>query len=666
MSIKKKIYNILVAKKQPIRRKYVKYKAEGNPPLKRAVYLFRLNCSYYLFGDKKLSGYGKSSAKPYASGSESSLRFEETPEALAEKLANFDVISFDIFDTLIYRPFAKPTDLFFLAGAKTNLLNFAETREYCERKARELKFSACQSYEIDIDDIYEYMEKYAGAAFCSAKEEELNTELELCFANPYMKKVWRLLREKNKRVVVTSDMYLKKEFLEKLLRKNGFDGFEKLFVSNEEGCSKYDGGLYETVKKYAGGGKIAHIGDNVHSDIKKSREHSLTPFQCHNPNTFGSRFRPDNMSKIIGSAYCGLVNAKLHNGSAKYPMLYEYGYAFSGIFVLGFCQFIKKIKRETSADKILFLARDGDLPKKVYDCLYPEDNTEYFLWSRSAATKLCFEENLLDFCCRFVYYKSDGQKTADEIFKEMELPELSEDFPQKEMIVNDKNCRLIYEYLADNKERAMKLYQPLFEGARKYLKEKIGESKKVLAIDVGWAGSGGAAIALLARKWGLPADIIGVIGCANDSFTEQPDASESFMQTGKLYSYCYSQSHNRDKYLSHDSAAGHNIFFEMLLGSAAPSLKGFDEGGQPVFSKKEKNNDETVELIHSGALDFISDYTNTFKNYPYMLTNISGSDAYAPFQFACETCPEYFRAVLGNCSFNTGVGTEEKSVASQI
>lgn len=36
--------------------------------------------------------------------------------AYVDKLKEYDVVSFDVFDTLIFRPFSVPTDLFSLVG----------------------------------------------------------------------------------------------------------------------------------------------------------------------------------------------------------------------------------------------------------------------------------------------------------------------------------------------------------------------------------------------------------------------------------------------------------------------------------------------------------------------------------------------------------------------
>lgn len=663
MSFKKRVYDILVAKQPPIRRRYVRYKEQGKSPAARAVYLFQLNFSYYVLGDHELSRYGQSNAKPYCKGAESELSVRETPEDFAARLAGFEAVSFDIFDTLIYRPFSRPVDLFHIVGAETGLLNFAELRQYCERKSREKRFGENGTHEVTLDDIYQYMEDYAGSSFAAAKEKELVAEMSLCFANPYMKRVWNILRVRGTRLVVTSDMYLDREFLERLLRKNGFEGFERVFVSNERGASKYRGGLYETVKNYLQCNKIAHIGDNTHSDIEMSKKHGLTPFLCPNPNTVGNAYRPAEMSRMVGSAYCGLVNARLHSGLEKYSMLYEYGYAYSGIFALGFCRCIHGIAERRGADKVLFLARDGDLLKRVYNKLYPECPTEYFLWSRLAATKLCFEENTADFIRRFVYHKCGDGLTAEELLRQMELSEL--DYPDKSGIVTDKNYKKLARFIIANREKIGELYKPLNDGARRYFGETLDGCGRVLAVDIGWAGSGGAAISQLAEKWEFDCEVIGVIGCANDSSTEQPDCSEALLQSGKMYAYCYSQSHNRDLYNAHDAARGHNIFFEMLLGSETPSLKGFNADGTPIFAEPELGNAAVVKQIHAGALDFIADYTARFADYPYML-DISGSDAYAPFGAAVRAGGKYFKAVLGECTFNTGVGTKEEKIGKQV
>lgn len=665
VSVKKKLYGVLIGKRPVIRQAYVKYKGNGKSAVKKGFFLLKLYFYYYILGDKRLSRISEKRKKLCCKSSESELSLCETPENFAERLCSFDAVSFDIFDTLIYRPFSQPADLFYIAGAEAELLDFSEIRQYSEKNAREKKLEKDGNTEINLDDIYDYMEQYAGSIYSRAKDRELEAEYNLCFANPYMKRVWEILTEKNIPIVITSDMYLKSDFLEKLLQKNGFSGYKKLFVSNEYGCSKNNGELYEAVKSFLKNKNIAHIGDNIYSDYEKCKERGITPFICKNPNTEGNPYRPDCFSAIIGSAYSGIVNAKYHSGLNLYPTLYEYGYGYSGIFVLGYCNFIRKIQLETGADKVLFLARDGELLHKVYKKLYPNADTEYFLWSRLTAAKLSFNENTLDFIRRFIYHKNRDNFSAREILEQMDLGELHNKCPLKDTVINNKNYKLLAKFIIDNKEQINKHYEPLNIGARKYFEDKLTNCRKALAVDVGWAGSGAVSISQLCRKWKICTEIIGVNGGTNDSFSEHPNSSESLLQSGKLYSYCFSQGHNRDIYLSHDSSSGHNIFFEMLLGSETPSLSGFDIDGKPIFTENEADNPKTAALIHKGAEDFCDDWLSRFKNYPYML-NISGNDAYAPFMYAIKDGGSYFSYALGNCSFNIGVGTKEKKIKAQI
>ena len=45
-------------------------------------------------------------------------------ELFKQKIFTNDVISFDIFDTLVLRPFCRPTDLFYLLESKNGIPNY--------------------------------------------------------------------------------------------------------------------------------------------------------------------------------------------------------------------------------------------------------------------------------------------------------------------------------------------------------------------------------------------------------------------------------------------------------------------------------------------------------------------------------------------------------------
>ena len=102
-------------------------------------------------------------------------------------------------------------------------------------------------------------------------------------------------------------------------------------------------------------------------------------------------------------------------------MEYEYGYIYGGLFVLGYCEFIHRYYKENDTDKILFLARDGDILKQVYEKLFPDDNISYLYWSRAAATKLMVKANRYDYFKRYIYDKVNQSISIDMILDSMNL-----------------------------------------------------------------------------------------------------------------------------------------------------------------------------------------------------------------------------------------------------
>ena len=113
-----KIYTALVNRVPGICYRYhnVHDGASGIKQLLSWLYLIWLNFAYYILKFKWLEVTNAS--KTYENKKlsielpESALFKHKSTEEMLEMLSPFDVISFDIFDTLIFRPFSAPTDLF--------------------------------------------------------------------------------------------------------------------------------------------------------------------------------------------------------------------------------------------------------------------------------------------------------------------------------------------------------------------------------------------------------------------------------------------------------------------------------------------------------------------------------------------------------------------------
>lgn len=76
-------------------------------------------------------------------------------DEFTEKIKKYDIISFDIFDTLIFRPMALPTDVFYMIGERLDLLDFKNVRVWAEWDARMKCKQRNGHMEVTLQDIWE-------------------------------------------------------------------------------------------------------------------------------------------------------------------------------------------------------------------------------------------------------------------------------------------------------------------------------------------------------------------------------------------------------------------------------------------------------------------------------------------------------------------------------
>ena len=666
------IYILFVNRVPGIRDRY-RQRREKAKGLKRFfvwTYLIYLNLAYYLFRNKKIGVIEKypyyEMKSLYAEGNESSISKRTEPKIFAKNLAIYDIVSFDVFDTLILRPFSEPTDLFYILGHQLNYLDFARIRQEMEWKARQKKYKTKKHYEVNLDEIYTILSDETGLDKNTAMHKEVALENTYCFANPYMKEVvWELLKLK-KKIIISSDMYLNTKQIQTLLTTCGYPEFAAYYVSCDMEASKNKGDLYDLIKAKEGENKTyIHIGDNYAADIEQAKKHGLCTELYTNVNYVGMPYRAEDMSVITGGIYRGLVNAHIHNGLKEYIREYEFGYIYGGLFVTGYCQFIHEYAQKYKIDKLLFLARDGDILLKAYQKLYPEDcgKSTYVYWSRLAATKLTAKHYKYDYFRRFLYHKVNQKYTLKKIFASMELDHMLDTLCEtsrftRETELMDSNVEKVRIYLMQHWEAVLMHYEEQVVAGKQYYAEILQNSKTAVAIDIGWAGSGAIALDYLVNEeWELHCPITGIIAGTNTCHNAEPHASETFLQSKKLVSYLYSQRENRDLWKFHDSGKGHNLYWEMLLDAPVGSFKGFcldDNGKYECQFKEPPMHSEKIEEIQRGILDFVGQY-GELQEHLMEVASISGRDAYSPMVNALRRENKAFIANVSNLMDEMGI-----------
>lgn len=211
-----------------------------------------------------------------------------------KKMERYDVVSFDIFDTLLYRVVNKPTDVFYLmepwAEEHFGIQDFGIKRITAEKEARDLT----KSEEITLDDIYRVL--HAGRETADKlKEKECKTEIMVLRRDNKMAELLSYAIEMGKKVLIISDMYQSKEFLQMAFKKVGINNYDVLYVSSEEKKTKAAGSLFAEVaeREKIDKKKWLHIGDNYHSDYAVPKKVGISAALYNNG-------RKPNESKISG------------------------------------------------------------------------------------------------------------------------------------------------------------------------------------------------------------------------------------------------------------------------------------------------------------------------------------------------------------------------------
>ena len=293
-------------------------------------------------------------------------------ETILHKAAPYPVVAFDVFDTLIKRDVARPTDLFALLGA-----DFAKARAQAEAEAR-----AAKSGEVTLAEIYARpcLAGYDPAAECAA-------EIACAVPNLPVLKAARALHAQGKRLYYISDMYLPKVQLDAMLAKCGYDFFDGGFVSADYGVQKRSGKLFRLFlqKTQTQANEVLFIGDNWRADVAGSALAGIRSW--HLPTQEVPR------ESLPAGAVAAFTANRLPGIESEAERL---GFATLGPLAVAYCQWLHAREQQHPNAKIHFLARDMYLMRQVYALLYPQEQTAYLQVSRRSLCPLLLAQHRWD------------------------------------------------------------------------------------------------------------------------------------------------------------------------------------------------------------------------------------------------------------------------------
>lgn len=291
------------------------------------------------------------------------------PDVL-KAVEGYEYVSLDLYDTLLLRPYVRPKDVFRHIELKENAPGFVQARVESERKCM------LGPDTTTIDRIYEGMPE----KFRRLKDKEFEYESNAVCPRRILE-TYRSIVE-NHKVVLVSDMYMPKDFLENLLTKNNIKGYLKLYVSSETGKSKDKGTMYGHIAEDLGIDKsqIIHVGDNAKSEYLVPKKLGFNSILVEKPRkVYFSKHRPikryyEKAQSLERSIIVGMDIIREWQ-DRKDEFWKDVSYRFGGPIVTDYVKFVADSVRDD--DVILFAARDGFNLERVMNILHPERETHY-------------------------------------------------------------------------------------------------------------------------------------------------------------------------------------------------------------------------------------------------------------------------------------------------
>jgi len=307
--------------------------------------------------------------------------WEKNYATLQMYIREYDIISFDIFGTLVVRKTMLPMDVFKLIEKKLDKEYGMETGFVAVRKQ-----AAVLSGEGTLDEIYRKMEELKPEF---RKEMERWEKIEIEMEKKLLtgrKDMVCLCREimKEKKVFFVSDMYYPNSVLQDILKQIcGLDvEGDQILVSCEQRKSKADGTLWKYYRaKFVKGRKALHIGDDRKADIERAQEQGIMAFHIMSPYEMLQKSSIKAIVPFVESLYSsiamGLVCTRLFNspfalhetkGKIKTSEK-NIGYCLLGSLLYSFLDWLIGRAAEDGIRELIFFAREGYLLIPLYEYL---------------------------------------------------------------------------------------------------------------------------------------------------------------------------------------------------------------------------------------------------------------------------------------------------------
>ena len=313
-----------------------------------------------------------------------------TSDTLRARIREADLVSFDIFDTVLLRPSVSPDAVQRYVGVLV-MRQFPTARDFFEiRKRAEVDARRRNNFEGDVDLTAIYAEfpqteGWSREAVEFAQDTEIGLETRIVQPRAAGVEAVEYARSVGKRVIAISDTYMPRTLVERLLASVGLkQSFHDIYISSDRQARKDRGDLWQLVmeRERAPTHRWLHIGDNEHSDVQRPSDLGMSTFHFMNP-TMLTRLRGfEGMLPYTNGSDWGtdLILGPLINRVAGSPFLpdgafrpltlttpFDVGYVVFGPLAFTFTAWLANKLRALDTRHVYFLAREGFALRQFYE-----------------------------------------------------------------------------------------------------------------------------------------------------------------------------------------------------------------------------------------------------------------------------------------------------------
>lgn len=333
-----------------------------------------------------------------------------THAEISQMLKNSDIVSFDVFDTLMTRTLPDPIDLFYFLSyefeRKYGIVDFLQRRREAEYLAshRKLYPTLEEIYKVLVTELMPekaIINDGLAKTFCM---EEIWAEKYFIKAKTINVNFLSDALREGKEIYIISDTFFTKDVIIELMLNAGINcikhvPLDHFLLSCEMKASKADGKLWDIFKTFLKGKNAIHIGDDLIADINNSEKAGIQTVHIPSSRQKWNELKLPEHKDILSVIQQGILqNGLLNNdiGCRRIKSFYDYGYYIIGPLVFNYLLWILRAVTSKGGKTVYFFSRDGFFLQKLFNQISQEMNIsingEYLYLSRSFLEYLCLNK----------------------------------------------------------------------------------------------------------------------------------------------------------------------------------------------------------------------------------------------------------------------------------